>query len=185
MDKTMAWANFSSDKGFEHFDPFAGVVDIVGGDKNRNVRYGIRFCGESYLTPANTITEVVQNHTIYTLPNMPIWITGMINLRGNVVPVFDLNVHPDYKVPAQISDAKVSNKLIVIDQDKSAVGLFIDNYPVVINLDGDDVSKAPNSGVEPKVAGEHLLGAIKVGESIYYEIDFDAFFTKLIARMLV
>lgn len=163
------------DKEVDHFDPFAGVFDPAKDTGTRNIRYGVGFCGENFLTPVNLVSEIVQNPVIFRLPNTPNWVRGVINLRGNVVPVIDLDAHPDYKT-AEISDART---LIVINRGEAAMGLFIDRYPVMLDFDGEDVSEMSGSEFVSKVAGEYILSTTKVGESIYYEIDYASFFLEL------
>ena len=178
-----------------HSEVLAKIDDIP---EKRNVRYGIEFCGAKFLTPAKTTSEIVSNFTVFHLPNTANWIKGLINLRGNLIPVFDLYLHPDYQ--ANLADAEQADearKLIVIGQATYAAGLLIERYPETLDLDDDavnisdtlyfdddtvNISATVEQSALQKMLGKlgvHILKTVTVGTDVYYEIDYDAFFSGL------
>ncbi len=48
--------------------------------------------GEEYAIKIGKVSEIVEYEAVTTVPNTPIWIRGVTNLRGRVVPVVDLAV---------------------------------------------------------------------------------------------
>ena len=48
--------------------------------------------GEEYAISIVKVSEIVEYEAVTTVPNTPIWIRGVTNLRGRVVPVVDLAV---------------------------------------------------------------------------------------------
>lgn len=54
------------------------------------LRYGFELGAIGVLTPLGMVCEVIDMQRIYLLPNAPSGLLGLINLRGNLVPVFNL-----------------------------------------------------------------------------------------------
>ena len=91
------------------------------------VRYGFRIGGIGLFVRPETLCEVVPQVTTCPLPNTPPWVAGLINLRGNLVPVFDLHLRFGVAPPA---DRK--RTLLVLDRGESAVGLYADGLPQAV-----------------------------------------------------
>ena len=56
--------------------------------------------GEEYAISIVKVCEIVEYEAVTTVPNTPIWIRGVTNLRGKVVPVVDLAVRVRAARPA-------------------------------------------------------------------------------------
>ncbi len=93
------------------------------------------------------IKEIIEYASVCDIPMVPSHIRGVINLRGNVVPVIDLarRIGVD-------GDAKASNRscIIIIDvmvQDESMdIGLVVDAVNKVYEIDEEDIENAPAFG---------------------------------------
>src|SRR5262249_53729688 len=59
-------------------------------EKVTRVRYGVRIAGLGLLIGSKTGAEVVFPLPLAAMPNSPEWLLGIINLRGNLLPVIDL-----------------------------------------------------------------------------------------------
>lgn len=57
---------------------------------NRVRGYGITICEVPFLLPAGVYCEFFEKVAVTPLPNSPVHFTGLTNIRGNVVPVYDL-----------------------------------------------------------------------------------------------
>ncbi|HSR62107.1 MAG TPA: chemotaxis protein CheW, partial [Gammaproteobacteria bacterium] len=75
----------------EHFDPFEGLSERVSEEELKHIRYGFRIAGQNLLFEKTVPCEAIQNSLIYPVPNTPVWLSGLINLRGNLIPVIDLS----------------------------------------------------------------------------------------------
>ncbi len=100
-------------------------------------RHGF-FVGEiGILLPTNLNCEVTENLQVCKLPKTPHWFTGMTNLRGNIVPIFDLGIL--FKLPTVSIDSRVNaseKKQIFLEVDNSWVGFSSDGLPTRIMLNG-------------------------------------------------
>jgi methyl-accepting chemotaxis protein len=73
-------------------------------------------CGDHYAVNVAKVLEVLQEEHITPVPNAPAYIRGIINFRGDVVPVFETRVR--FNLPARDNDD--SYNIIVLDVSEGA-----------------------------------------------------------------
>jgi len=81
------------------------------------------------------VHEILQIPEISRLPNTPGYIKGVINLRGNIIPVVDMRKRfgfPD----ADITD---ETRIIVIETNERVIGLLVDNVHQVVRLSNSNI----------------------------------------------
>ena len=153
--------------GLDHFDPFQGFVE--DGEKS-NIRYGFRLGKINFLVNEFSMSEVVMKPVIYSIPNTPSWIQGLINLRGILVPVFNIK-----KLIEQSSEKKRSDTLLIIDKGERAFATFIDALPDSINMDDTDIKKITVPDDIHESLKEHATEAYEIKEEIWLELNYDTF----------
>lgn len=85
------------------------------------------------------VIEIINNHTITTLPLMPPYIKGIINLRGQILPVVDIQ-----QVMGKEEAESTSNTcIIVLDIDSVSLGIIVDSVRQVIDIDLKNVRPIP------------------------------------------
>ncbi|TGK23468.1 purine-binding chemotaxis protein CheW [Leptospira yasudae] len=107
------------------------------------------------------IKEIIEYSGLTTVPLMPEFIPGVINLRGNVVPVVDLK-HKFFK--SKIEPDRKTCVIIVelhsgIDGDrkeKTDLGILVESVNEVVSISGNDIEPAPTFGSKIKV--DFILG---------------------------
>jgi purine-binding chemotaxis protein CheW len=112
------------------------------------------------------IKEIKEYSTITSIPMMPPSVQGVINLRGNVVPIIDLNIRIGR------SKIKVTKRTCIIiveveyQNEKLDLGLLVDSVSEVVEIPKDDIEKAPSFGSNirndfiksiGKVSGEFIV----------------------------
>jgi purine-binding chemotaxis protein CheW len=81
------------------------------------------------------VHEILRFPEITRLPNTPNFIIGVINLRGNVIPVVD--VRRRFGFPrAKVTDL---TRIIVIETNDKLVGLMVDNVHQVVRITQNNV----------------------------------------------
>ena len=87
-------------------------------------RYGFIVNGIGFMISSEILSEVVKNYTVYPIPNTQPWLKGLVNLRGNLIPVYDLSML------LGLSDAPIQQEsLLVLDKGQDSVGILIDGLP--------------------------------------------------------
>lgn len=104
-----------------------------------DVIYGVNIDG---------IKEILEYHTVTSIPMAPNYIRGVLNLRGSVVPIIDLAV----RLGKERNEATNRTCIIVIevsDEDEGVeIGFIVDSVDEVLGLSDDDIEPSPSFGVE-------------------------------------
>ena len=156
--------------GVDHLDPFQGFVDE---DKQLNLRYGFRLADINFLINRQTICEVIRKPVVYPIPNTPGWILGLINLRGILVPVFDIGAQITEKSP------KLTDTVLIIDKGERTFATCVESLPVSINLDEDEFISAAIPEDIPDILKGHVNEAYSMNQEIWLDINYDAFIKRL------
>ena len=85
------------------------------------------------LLPSEEVSEIVDRLPVCKLPNTPSWFSGVVSLRGNITPVFDL--HHLFGV----SVSSPNRRLIIIGAGETAVSFWVEQMPVVVAVSAEDV----------------------------------------------
>ncbi len=109
-----------------------------------------------------TVREIIQVGPMATVPLMPNFLRGVINLRGAVVPVIDL--HARFGRPA----ARISKRscIVIFDAmrggERTELGLLVDAVSEVIKIGEDQIEATPDFGMN--VRRDFIRGIGKVGQ---------------------
>jgi purine-binding chemotaxis protein CheW len=98
------------------------------------------------------VHEILRFPEITRLPNAPDFIKGVINLRGNVIPVVDVRKRFGFS-RAKITDL---TRIIVIETSDKLVGLMVDNVHQVVRITQNNVD--PPSELIEGVSEEYIWG---------------------------
>jgi len=127
--------------------------------------------GEEYAIGIVKVSEIVEYEAVTTVPNTPIWIRGVTNLRGRVVPVVDLAVK--FGLPA--SEISKFSCIIITEVmfqgENLTMGVLADSVSQVIELSADEIEATPPFGTRVKT--EYLLGMGALGKKFCLILDID------------
>ncbi|KPF47868.1 hypothetical protein IP87_10955 [beta proteobacterium AAP121] len=120
---------------------------------------------EVFAMDIRTVREIIQHGPMTTVPLMPSFVRGVINLRGAVVPVIDL--HARFGRPP----ARVGKKtcIVIFDamrqidglNERVELGLMVDAVSEVIDIPAAQIEPPPNFGTT--VRRDFIRGMGKVG----------------------
>ena len=85
------------------------------------------------------MTEIIGVQTITSVPQLPEYIQGIINLRGKVIPVMDIRLR--FGKPFREYNDRTC--IIVIDIDGMSIGLIVDSVSEVLAIPGDNIVPPP------------------------------------------
>jgi len=145
---------------------------IVSAVEREILRYGFRIGTYGMLIKPESGSEVLQMATIATLPGAPYWLQGLINLRGNLIPIFDLK----HLLCMEHSSTQEKLLVLVFDQGEKAVGVLIDGFPKPIS----ELKKLPAIPPQPAVLKQHVSAAYVKEDQIWLDFDHATFFDELV-----
>jgi len=106
------------------------------------------------------VHEILRMPKMTRLPNTPDYIKGVINLRGNVIPVVDARMRFGFSV-AEPTDL---TRIIVIEADGKEVGLLVDNVYQVVRISQSDVD--PPSSLIDGISEEFISGIGRLNDRL-------------------
>lgn len=112
-----------------------------------------------YALPIQETQEIIRMAVITKVPNTRSYVEGIINLRGSIVPVINLN----RRLGLPIKDYDDSTRIIVVEYNGQKVGMIVDNVQEVGRYTADEVDP-------PVVDGDnvdYISGVVKKGENLW------------------
>jgi purine-binding chemotaxis protein CheW len=129
---------------------------------------------EEYGLDISAISEVVRPLKITTLPKMPAFIEGVINLRGMIIPVVDLRSR--FELKADAADRRTVRMIITRGAVQGGsggaaglLGLVVDRVNEVVHLPLRDIDPAPEAARGRNA--EFIRGMGKLGEHLIILLD--------------
>jgi purine-binding chemotaxis protein CheW len=117
------------------------------------------------------VREVLKMIRVTPLPRSLDFVEGVINLRGEVIPVIDLRKR--FNLPAV--DRTEESRIIIVEVEERMVGLTVDSVSEVIRLSNKQIQEAPN-----QVAGEQtnlIMGVGKIDERMLIILNLERILT--------
>ena len=112
-----------------------------------------------------TVREIVRVPEITEVPDSPVFLDGVINLRGKVVPVIDLRKRLRINGAERTRDTRV----LITENADSIVGLVVDSVAEVLRIQDDEVEEPPE--MISAIGVEYITGVAKVGERLIILLD--------------
>jgi purine-binding chemotaxis protein CheW len=126
---------------------------------------------EEYGLEILKVREIIGFMGITAVPQTPDYVKGVINLRGQVIPVIDLRA----KFGMESTEVTDETCIIVVEitQDNQAfnTGIVVDHVQEVLDIAGQDIEEAPQFG--SSVDTHFILGMGKIGETVKILLDID------------
>ncbi len=113
------------------------AISDVDDIENMYLTFDVR--GEEYAVNIAYVTEIVGLQRISEVPDVPPFIKGVINLRGQVIPVMDMRLR--FGLPWREYDDRTP--IIVLELDDALTGLVVDRVTDVVSIQPENVTSSP------------------------------------------
>jgi purine-binding chemotaxis protein CheW len=100
----------------------------------------------TYAISIAAIKEIIEYPSITTIPLMPAFIRGVINLRGSVVPVIDLAARLGHPLPPTSRRTCIVIVEMHHEEDRFDMGLVVDGVSEVLEIASKDLEPPPSFG---------------------------------------
>ncbi|MEO5695225.1 MAG: chemotaxis protein CheW [Usitatibacter sp.] len=107
---------------------------------------------ESYGIDILRVQEIREIDRVTRIPHVALFVRGVINLRGAIVPIVDLGLMFGFPQPIDLAKSSA----IVLNVDRRLVGLAVSSVSDVLGLAEDEIVPAPE-------LGERAIGAALAG----------------------
>ena len=143
-------------------------------------RYGILLSEVGLLIPAGEFSELITQQPITPIPTKVDCFIGLINLRGNLVPTFELEILFKSRSQRQLgngagstTDKQSRHLVLVLGKGGDAVGFRLSDVPITLTLAAQQ--KVRGIPELPQSIADFCAGAYTTEKNIWLEFDFRQF----------
>ena len=140
------------------------------GDLNQLISFEVG--EEEYGLDILRVKEVIRIREITRLPNTPSFVKGIINLRGDVIPIVDLRD----KFGLEHREYTSMTRVIVVDVEGRLVGMVVDAASQVVRIPADQIDPPPP--IAGGLSTEYIKGVGKLEERLVILLDIDRILTR-------
>lgn len=102
--------------------------------------------GLFYGIDAEQVVELITNHNITRLPRVPHYVRGIINLRGQIIPIIDIRL----RLGKPEAD---ENCIMVVNVDNNCVGILVDGVEKMVDIPRDAILPMPTQNPQKLISG--------------------------------
>lgn len=113
------------------------------------------------------VQEIIGMMNVTKFPKAPYYVRGVINLRGNVIPVIELRK----KFEMDITEDTEKTCIIVIQLEKLREGIIVDEVREVIDISEENIETPPQFGIDEDM--NFVKGVGKVDEKVIILLDIE------------
>ncbi len=136
-------------------------------DTLKDMYLSFRLGDEDYCLEIRHVTEIVGMQKVTEVPDMPHYVKGVVNLRGQVIPVIDMRLR--FNMVGREYDERTCIVVINLRNGQIQVGLVVDTVNEVRSIEENSVSPPPKSGTGQ--CAQYIRGLGKVGDEVKIILD--------------
>lgn len=133
------------------------------------VTFGI--AGENYAFDILKVKEIIMMTSITRMPKCPDFIEGVVNLRGQVIPIIDLRK----RFLLSTKEYDDNTRIIIVDISGETIGLIVDEVYQVMSIPESSIS--PPSAIIAGISSEYLQGIGRMGDKMLIILDLEKILT--------
>lgn len=122
---------------------------------------------EEYGIIISKVIEIIGVLPTVSIPKLPQYFKGVINLRGRIIPVMDLRL----KLGMESKDYTNETVIIIVQSRNKRMGLLADKVTEVLDIFSNEIEDAPEFGAS--IDEEFIMGIGKKNDSIKILLDID------------
>ena len=105
------------------------------------------------------VKEIVKIQNVRVIPNAPYYVEGIINLRGEIIPIIAL--HKRFRIQAveKTEDDEFEGGFIILNIENNKIGIIIDKVARVVSVNQDEVIDPPQ--MVSGIGTEYIEGVIR------------------------
>ncbi|MBW1730171.1 MAG: chemotaxis protein CheW [Deltaproteobacteria bacterium] len=130
---------------------------------------------EEYGIDIMKVQEIIRIDEITAVPNAPWFVEGIVNLRGNVLPVIDMRT----RFGLERGERAEQNRIIVVDISGKTTGIIVDSVSEVLRIPKNQIEPPPDLITEEGISGQYIegIGKLNEGERIIVLIQVESLLT--------
>ena len=124
--------------------------------------------GEEFGVEIMQVQEIIRMPEITRIPQSPVYVEGVINLRGKIIVVINLDTRFDLNSKELDDDSRI----IIVEVGDNVVGMVVDSVSEVLRLSTSNVEPAPEI-ISAKIKADYLKGVGKLDDRLLILLDLE------------
>jgi purine-binding chemotaxis protein CheW len=133
---------------------------------------------EYYGVDIGDVREIIRMQTVTRVPGAPPFVEGIINLRGQVIPVVDLRKRLELDVSEQTADSRI----VWVTINNQDVGVIVDAVTEVLRIPVSSIE--PPSSMVSSVESDYLRGIAKLEDRLIILLDMGKVLAMIDGQMM-
>ena len=125
---------------------------------------------EEYGVEILSVREIIAWNDVTQLPNTKEYVRGVMNLRGSILPVFDLRS----RFGMGLTEVSNTHVIIIVNVQGKLIGLLVDSVSRILRLSATDIRPVPEA--EMIIDQEYLAGFATADEQMVAVLDIERLF---------
>jgi purine-binding chemotaxis protein CheW len=146
----------------------SGLTDQSGGSQLQLVTFGLG--SEEFAVDILAVQEINRMMTLTRVPQSPVEVEGVINLRGKIIPVVDLRK----RFGMAASERSDQSRIIVVEVHGRVIGFIVDRVSEVLRISSRIVEPAPS--MVCSVDSDFIAGVGKLEDRLLILLDLSKLF---------
>lgn len=122
------------------------------------------------------VREVLELTTVSEIPRTPVYMKGVINLRGHAVPVVDMRVKLGMSETEHTVDTCIIILEVAFDTEAIVLGALVDSVREVFEMSENDIEPAPKMGTS--IEASYIKGMGRQEDQFIIIVDVDRVFSE-------
>jgi purine-binding chemotaxis protein CheW len=95
---------------------------------------------EQYALPIQSVHEIIRYVTPRAVASRQDWVKGVINLRGRIIPIYDLGAHLGVG-----STPDADSRIVILDTGSETLGVIVDGVDEVLTVSEQQLERVPTA----------------------------------------
>ena len=125
---------------------------------------------EYFAVEVASVESIIKLQTITKIPHAPLFVVGVTNLRGNIVPVIDLELR--LSLPRTKPD--INTRIVVALIKDQKIGMVVDAVSQVVEI--DELQIEPTPKLSTTIDSSFIKGIVKIEDDLIILLDLEKIF---------
>jgi len=147
----------------------------LDGDDRAGKYLTFKIAKEEFGVGVLQVREIMGIQDITAVPQTPVYLKGVINLRGKVIPVIDLRLKFGLDSIEYTQRTCIIVVHVKVDSGTLQMGMIVDEVSEVLMITSEEIEDTPDFGM--KVATNYILGMAKIKGKVKILLDINEVLT--------
>ena len=138
---------------------------------------------EQFAVEILMVQEIIMMSDITEIHSAPDFVEGVINLRGNIIPVLDLRKRLRLRAGGKTDRSKPGTRILVVEIDGNVTGFIVDTVSKVLTVPAARILPPPDI-IVAGVQSHYFSGVVHLDDSILVVLDFRKILSAEVRGML-